>query len=121
MRFLCIGWLLVVTLALAACGGGHPAAFSIVSVDRLPCGVFTSAECYEVTIRNSGDAAGQATCSLNQYTPGVSVPKVRGEEKVSPEAAPGETVTVQLSMVPQWHKGYTRPRPSCGPGIPTDS
>lgn len=105
-------------LLSVACGGGHPAAFVVVDSQEGRCGVF--ATCYDVTVRNVGGVSGQAVCSLSQYRKGDSDPKNMGTAVTSSFVEPGEQGTVTLSIVPEVQKGYTRPLPSCGPGVPTD-
>jgi len=110
-----LGSLLVLA---SACTGGHPAAFMVVDSQEGRCGVF--ATCYDVTIRNEGDVSGQAVCSLSQYRKGDSDPKNTGTAVTSSYVEPGEQGTVTLSIHLKDHQGYTRPLPSCGPGVPTD-
>lgn len=107
--------------ALAGCtrGGTQAAAFRIVKSDHANCGVFKT--CFNVTVRNDGDTAGPATCSLVQYERGSNRQLVAGNRVRSGTVAPGDSTVVALSIDPKPVTAQrTRPLPYCEPYATTD-
>lgn len=120
---LCIAFL----VGIASACTHTPAAFQAVSASEEPCPVFLDAStwCFIVEVKNVGSIAGQATCSMDVYRKGKPEPVASGEGVITREVGPDQTGQVGLTIgwrppASNARNSYTRPRPNCLPGVPTD-